>query len=140
VSTPTLLSKIKRILPGLAWRHSHKQEEVMFFKGIVKSSSWGQTGSLTQTILLDSKLVGAGGYIKLIADTYAYWCPNCKATIWEQELNEHAPMRSGSVSEQKCPYCAGPISPLQPGDKVRAHYRFSPKGNWGSWWAERWDW
>jgi len=131
-----------RKLPGVAWRWSQENKGIMFFRGVVKHTSWGQTGSLSQILLLDSKLVGTGGYIKLIADTYVYWCPACQLTVWEQELNAFMPMRSGSVERQHCPFCTGRISPLQPGDKIRAHFRFSAKDGdfWGSWWAEKWDW
>ncbi len=140
MSTPSLLSTIKRILPGYSWKKPNATQDVIFLKGRVLHAGWGQTGSVTQTIETDSKLVPL---VKLIGDTYAYWCGNCKATIWEQELIEHRSKVqhwSASVTEQKCPYCTGPISPLQPGDKVRLHYRFSPKGQWGGWWAERWEW
>ena len=126
-----------RKLPGLAWRKNNTNNDVVFLKGRILHAGWGQTGSVTQTIETDSKLVPL---VKLVGDTYAYWCAACSKTIWEQELILHSPMRTADITRQKCCYCEGPISPLQPGDKVRVHYRFSPKGNWGGWWAEKWDW
>jgi Zn finger protein HypA/HybF involved in hydrogenase expression len=103
-------------------------------------------GPVTQTIETDSKLVPL---VKLIGDTYAYWCRKCGQTIYEQELILRAKVgtdcdgqyvKSSKVTEQKCPFCYGPIQPLQPGDKVRVHYRFDQNGQWAAWWAERWEW
>lgn len=139
------LASVRRALPGLAWRKAINDSPV-FLKGRVIHSGWGLTGPVTQTIETESKLIPL---VKLIGDTYAYWCKRCGTTIWEQEIimrSKAGPdadghyTRSGKITEQKCPYCYGLIQPLQPGDKVRCHYRFSPEGKWASWWAERWEW
>jgi hypothetical protein len=156
----------KRKLPGLCLRHGLR-DEIVFVFGEVLHSGWGRTGPVTQTIQTPHKEWLPDGKIKLIGETYAYWCPNCFKTIWEQEMmmrraiqredDQSRPLivdadgrigqefqfshaRSGSVRNQRCPFCEGLISPLQPGDRVRCHYRFSEKGEWGSWWAERWEW
>lgn len=130
------LAGIVRKLPGLCWKKDNSTNDVIFLKGRILHAGWGQTGSVTQTVETDSKLVPL---VKLIGESYAYWCGTCQATIWEQELIMHCPLRSGAIEKQRCPYCKGPISPLQPGDRVRVHYRFSPEGKWGGWWAEKWD-
>lgn len=121
-------------------RWAQENKDVIFHRGVVKHTSWGQTGSLTQIIETETKSIGTNGFIKLIGETYAYWCAKCHATVWEQELNMLQPMRSGDVTKQRCPFCESPMNPLQPGDKVRVHYRFHPEGRWGAFWAERWDW
>lgn len=134
-----------RKLPGLAWRVG-VFNDVMWLKGRVIHAGWGLTGPVTQTIETESKLIPL---VKLIGDTYTYWCPQCYTTIFEQELILRSKagrdcdgeyIRSGKISEQKCPFCYGPILPLQPGDRVRCHYRFDQEGKWGAWWAERFDW
>lgn len=129
---------IRRKLPGLAWRKP-ANDDLITLKGRVIHTGWGLTGPVTQTIETDSKLVPL---VKLIGSTYAYFCGNCSKTIWEQELQllQGDGIRSALVNGQRCPFCESFILPLQPGDKVRCHYRFSPSGNWGSWWAERWEW
>ena len=142
----SLGEKVRRKLPGFAQRKAIN-DEVIFVKGRVLHSGWGMTGPVTQTIQTDAKLYPL---VKLIGDTYAYWCRRCFATIFEQELQLRAMVsnedgtreyvRSGKVNEQKCPHCLGPIAPLQPGDKVRCHYRFAEDGTWAAWWAERWEW
>jgi hypothetical protein len=137
----TLLAGVKRKLPGYAILRPNSNEP-WFHKGVVEHTSWGQTGSLSQKVAIESKLLGTNGYITLIGETYAYFCESCKVTVWEQEMNALTPMRSGSVTAQRCPFCEGPISPLQPGDKVRVHYRFGTDKEtgalrWGSFWAEK---
>lgn len=128
----------KRKLPGLAWRKqgwSEWNNEVAFVRGVVLHAGWGLTGPVTQTIQTDSKFL-PDGKVKLIGETYAYWCEKCFATIWEQELMMAGSIRPGNVRQQFCPHCGSNIQPLQPGTKVYCHYRFSPKGSWGAWWAE----
>jgi hypothetical protein len=144
----SVLSGLIRKLPGYAWRKPNKGNDVVFLKGYVLHSGWGQTGPVTQTIQTDSKMIPL---VKLIGDSYAYWCSKCSATIWQQELimaAAHVDPITGekvhhflpnSVTGQKCPFCMAPISPLQPGDKVKCHYRFSDLGHWGGWWAEKVD-
>jgi len=136
----------KRILPGHAWRVGI-HNDVQFLRGRVIHSGWGLTGPVTQTIETEAKIYMP--LVKLIGDTYAYWCPRCFTTIFEQEIILRAKVgrdedceyvRSAKVTDQKCPYCYSRIQPLQPGDKVRCHFRFDQEGKWGAWWAERWEW
>ncbi|MFZ1005570.1 MAG: hypothetical protein WAN65_01955 [Candidatus Sulfotelmatobacter sp.] len=132
--TPAAPRRIK--LPGFSWKKKANENEVLFLKGRIRSSGWGQLGSGVQVIETDSKLQPI---VKLVGDTYAYFCPNCQRTVWEQELIQRGGHRSASITGQVC-LCGARISPLQPGDKVRVHYRFHPEGKWGAWWAERWEW
>lgn len=124
-----------RKLPGYAQRNSN--DEVVFLKGRVIHAGWGHTGPVTQTIETDSKIMPL---VKLIGDTYAYWCRNCLKTIWEQELRIIPGVRSALVTGQLCPFCEQQIAPLEPGCVVRCHYRFHKEGKWGAWWAEKWEW
>jgi len=131
----TAVAPFRRKLPGHAAR-SGIYEEIVFHRGVVIHSGWGMTGPVTQTIQTESKYWCP--LVKLIGDTYAYWCRNCQITVWEQELIMRARAgrdsdgeysRSPRANEQKCPFCYKLIVPLQPGDKVRVHYRFAENGS-----------
>jgi hypothetical protein len=154
----------KRVLPGLAWRD--RNDNVQFVNGWVHFMNWGATGPLSQTIETKSELVGMlpgdnRRTIKLVGNTFAYWCEKCQCTVYEEEIQtlgrinarliEEAGgwplIRSQKVIGQVCPFCgstgAPPQSifrPLQHGDRVRCHYRFAKNGSWGTWWAERFEW
>lgn len=149
----TATAAFKRVLPGLAWRNS--DSEVIFVNGWVHFMNWGLTGPISQTVETDSKIVPV---IKLIDATFAYWCENCRCTVFEEEVQTLGrinaklaedegrvlPPRSFQAAGQVCPFCGlrGPriFRPLAHGDRVRCHYRFAKDGKWGTWWAERYDW
>ena len=122
-------------LPGYA--HRKLDGEPQWIYGHVHFSDWGNTGPVSQTIETNSRLYPV---IKLIGATFAYWCSGCTATVWEEEIILKGGIRHGDVRKQICPRCGGSIAPLQRGDKVRCHYRFSAEGKWGAMWAERWEW
>ena len=132
---------IHRKLPGHSWK---KNGEVIFIKGKVLHSGWGKLGSSTQLIQTNSKLVGLA---QLCGHNYIYWCDFCKITIFEQEMLITKQTRSASVDKQRCVFCDGPVLPVQPGTKVRLHYRFAARAasegisaaGWGGWWAEVWE-
>ena len=126
---------ITRSLPGLSWKNH--EGRVVFLKGRVISASWAKLGSGSQWVETDSKI---HPLLCLIGDTYTYFCAHCQVTLWEQELMKMQPVRPAGKDQQTCVFCTGPIKPLQPGDKVRLHYRFMPDASWASWWAERWEW
>lgn len=134
----SLMDAVRRRLPGVTIKNDNG--EPRFHKGVVDRSLWGMTGPFKQIIQLEDKFIGMGvsdGRVALIGSTYAYWCKTCIATIWDQEMFViPGAVRSGKVTEQKCPHCSTPVLPLQPGTKVRCHYRFDPEGKWGHWWAE----
>lgn len=145
------VEQLRRVLPGFVWRL--RSDEIAYVYGWVHYSQWGMTGPVSQTIETKSQFQPV---IKLIGDTFAYWCPGNHpmigegpTTIYEQELilRGQSPeaaaghyVRSAKVTEQVCPYCNGRIRPLQHGDKVRCHFRFDAEGKWAAWWAERWEW
>jgi hypothetical protein len=143
----TVWANLRRKFPGWAWRKNNANNDVQFLKGRVIHAGWGMTGPVTQTIETESKFIPL---VKLIGDTYAYWCNACGVTVYEQELILRARagadcdiahyVKSAKVTEQKCPFCYNPIRPLQRGDKVLVHYRFDQNGQWAAWWAERWEW
>lgn len=124
----------RRKLPGHA--HRNKDGEVAFIKGRVVHSGWGKLGSTSQIIETDSPIQP---YVKLVGHTYIYWCPHCKLTIFEQEYLLTGTIRSSDPAKQKCPFFGCPITPVQPGTRVRCHYRFSKNGTSGAWWAEVWE-
>lgn len=125
----------RRKLPGHAWKRN--DGEIIFIRGTVVHAGWGKLGSSTQFIETDSKLVGCA---QLIGHNYIYWCPRCSLTIYEQEMLITNQVRSARVDKQRCMFCEGPILPVQPGAKVRLHYRFAANAAWGGWWAEVWEW
>jgi hypothetical protein len=76
------------------------------------------------------------GYLRLIGETYIYWCPKCQTNVWEVER-----LRSRGA----CPHCSQGLWALQAGDRVRLHYRISVGKNaegqivsgGGAWWGEK---
>jgi predicted RNA-binding Zn-ribbon protein involved in translation (DUF1610 family) len=85
--------------------------------------------------------------IKLMGDAYIHYCPNCTRTIPGNVTYRRS---AGTVEHNGqtipirffCPYC-GPdhlLRMMQPGDKVRLHYRFDLEQGWAGWYAEVWDW
>jgi len=85
--------------------------------------------------------------VKLLGDSYAHFCPNCRLTIPGNVTYQRS---AGSVTHKGreipiryfCPYC-GPdhlLRMLQPGDRLRLHYRFDPGGEWAGWYGEVSDW
>ena len=126
---------IERVLPGTATQRDN-EGKVRFVRGTVQSVT--QYSILIQT---DSKELGQArdlGFIRLIGETYIYWCPRCQMSVWEVER-----LRSRGA----CPKCRLGLCALQAGDRVRLHFRSSFKqhgdgsvdeqGTWGAWYGEK---
>lgn len=126
----SIASQIRRRLPGKAVLDS--KGNVDFRRGrIIYSSPRIQYVEADHPI---HKLVF------LVGSTYMYWCPACTCTVWEQELHIFRDA-GGVLPPGHCPFCCGPLRRVQPGDKVRLHYRYDHRAlSHGDWWAERWNW
>jgi DNA-directed RNA polymerase subunit RPC12/RpoP len=126
VATPA--QQIRRRLPGIAGRYpvssSSNSGKIIFLKGVVISADRNY-----QVIQTDSKIYRL---VRLLAATYLYTCDSCHSSVYEEEVT--------AQGKHACPFCAGPISPLTKGDKVRLHYRFAKDASWAEWWGERWEW
>ena len=118
---------ITRHLPGKA-THRDIMGRVKFIKGRVISVTRN-----TVVIQTDSKMVGQ---VILIGETYIYWCPRCQTSVWEVER-----VRNRGA----CPFCAGQLSAIQAGDKMKLHYRVGVEkdqdgqmvGGGAAWWGEK---
>lgn len=70
----------------------------------------------------------------LVADTYLYWCKNCRVPVYGQELMKLGfGMRSHGT---RCPFCKEELIPAKRGDKVKIHFRHAQDASWAQWWAE----
>jgi hypothetical protein len=126
--------RLKRQLPGLcAWIDELGRPR--YIKGIVVYQS-----SRIQWVETDSKMVGL---VALLADTYLYCCARCPSTVYGQEveaMRQHDLDCGRMPRPRRCPFCSGPIAPVQRGDRLRLHYRCAANGSSGAWWGERFDW
>ena len=124
---------IERHLPGLPSQRN-AEGKVVFV--------WGRVEQVTEYSILiktDSKFIGQAsdqGYVRLIGETYIFWCPRCEMSVWEVER-----IRSCGA----CPKCKQGLWALQLGDKVRLHHRtgmnkpgYPDQGMWGAWYGEKW--
>jgi hypothetical protein len=124
---------LTRHLPGRATMRD-EFGNVKFIKGRVIFVS--QNSIAIQT---ESRLIGQAsdyGVIRLIGETYIYWCPRCKTNVWESERIK---------SRGACPHCMQGLWALQEGDLVRLHYRVQVHkdaagqmvSGGGAWWGEK---
>jgi hypothetical protein len=113
--------KVERRLPGLPVKDN--KGNVPYYTATILNQSdriqWGETNHPDP----GNRLVFFAG------DTFMWWCPRCRITVWEQECQ----MRFS----KSCPFCRGHILALSPGDRVRIHYRYDPQGRWANWWGWR---
>lgn len=113
--------RIERKLPGLPMLDN--QGKVPFYFGRITSAS--ERVQWVRSTHPEHKL------IFLIGDTYCYWCPVCRHTVWQAEATIRGRMT--------CPACEGRILALSEGDQVRLHFRYAPNAAWSAWWAEGWN-
>lgn len=131
----SVASQIRRRLPGEAVRNG--KGEVDFRKGrIIYSSPRIQYAEMDHPSF---KLIWMAG------STFMYFCRNCQWTVWEEEIQifraEAVKRGLPGLPPRTCPFCCQELDPVQPGDKVRLHYRYDARAlTNGNWWAERWDW
>lgn len=118
---------ITRHLPGKA-THRDIMGRVKFIKGtVIYVSQW------SIAVQTDSKAIGMQ---RLIGETYIYWCSRCQTSVWEVERVR---------SKGACPFCAGQLSALQPGDKLKLHFRVGIEKDTNgqmisggtAWWGEK---
>lgn len=111
--------KIGRNLPGLPVKDS--KGNVPFYSARIINQSdriqWATTNHPEHKMIF------------FVGDTFMWWCPRCRTTIWEQECQ----MRF----IRDCTFCHGRLLALSPGDWVRVHYRHHPEQGWAMWWGWR---
>jgi len=113
--------KVKRVLPGLAVKD--RAGNIPYYRARIINQSdriqWAQTNHP------EHKLVYFAG------DTFMWWCPRCRHTVWEQECQ----MRF----IRNCPMCQGKVLALSPGDWLQIHFRHAVNLSWANWWGWRID-
>jgi hypothetical protein len=124
---------LTRHLPGKATQLDPWGKPIFVFGRVEQvSRNWIQ-------IKTNSKEIGQAadyGHVLLIGETYIYWCPRCKTSVWEMERQK---------SRGACPHCMQGLWALQLGDRVRLHYRVGVErgtggmivSGGGAWWGEK---
>lgn len=148
---PNPLPRLRRVLPGIAWKDQF--DRLVTAKGIIISVSPTKVWVETDSKIIGNPTGGAKGKVCLLGDTYIYICDRCPSTVYHQEVEgmrqaeidaiEALPVqeRAGKqVRPARCPFCSGPIRYSKEGERLILHYRFASDGSSGTWWAERKDW
>ena len=127
--------------PGAATRLSAgtKAGQIDFRRGVVTNVT-----DLSIFVEMDHPLYKG---VKLMGDSYAHYCENCKRTIPGNVTYRRS---AGSIMHKGfeipiryfCPHCGPdhPLRNLKTGDRLRLHYRFDPEGQWAGWYGEVWEW
>jgi len=136
---------VNSVWPGAAVRISHgtRTGEIDFRKGRVIHVS-----DRAISVEMDHPLYP---FVKLMGDSYAHYCPNCQRTI-PGHVTYRRPVDFVSMTidgkpqsiplRYFCPFCGPPymLRMLEPGDRLKLHYRFEKDAGSAAWFAEVWEW